>query len=391
MKILYDHQIFSAQKYGGISRYFAQIISNLPQDVQSKIALKNSNNEYLKDLKLLSPAEDAIFHFDKFMPRFNFKGKSYLFKIVNGINPFRSIDLDLSTLNKDFSIELLKNQDFDIFHPTYYDDYFLDYIGNKPFVLTIHDMIHELYPEMIKDNLTIQRKAKLASKASHIIAVSEKTKNDIIELLDIKEEKITVIYHASSIIKKSDSLINELPGNYLLFVGDRSIYKNFTFFVYAVKSLLQKRSDLKVICTGCNFSKQEQLLFKELNLENRFLNLYLRKEQFYEVFQKAQALIFPSYYEGFGIPIIEAFDAGCPVILSNSSCFPEIAGDAAIYFEPKNKTQMISAIEKILDDKEYREFLIVKGFERLHSFSWEISTQQTLEVYKNVLNQQKYE
>lgn len=383
MKILYDHQIFALQKYGGISRYFAQIIHNLPKNIETKIAVKSTNNEYFKNLSLTPQNKEIQYHYEKFLPEIDFKGKSFLFKIMKGISPFKSIDPVI--FNKEYSIELLKNQDFDIFHPTYYDDYFLDYIGNKPFVLTIHDMIHEIYPEMIKDNATILRKAKLASKAAHIIAVSEKTKKDIIELLDIKEEKITVIYHASSIVKKSDSIITALPENYLLFVGDRSLYKNFAFFVYSIKLLLQKRNDLKVICTGCNFSKQEQILFNELNLEGRFLNLYLQEEQFYEVFHKAKALIFPSYYEGFGIPIIEAFDAGCPVILSNSSCFPEIAGDAAIYFEPKNKNQMIAAIEKILDDNKYRESLIEKGSERLHSFSWEMSMQQTLDVYKNIL------
>lgn len=378
MKILYDHQIFTVQKYGGISRYFSQIISNLPETVQTEIGIKHTNNEYIKNLNLIPDMGRRINPIDAFIPKSNFIGKEYLLRFFNKYDPAKYV-------NKKKSIELLKAQNFDIFHPTYYDDYFLDYIGNKPFVLTIHDMIHELYPEMLKDMDTILRKANLASRAAHIIAVSKNTKKDIIEILNIKEEKISVIYHASSIQKCADLKTLSLPSNYIVYVGDRFNYKNFIFFVLGIKDLLNKFKDLMVIYTGSSLNKEEQKLINEMKLADRFIHFFVLENQFHELFFNAKAFVFPSYYEGFGIPIIEAFDCECPVILSNSSCFHEIAGDAAIYFEPKSKTQLNTAIEKILNDQETKELLIKRGKERLRSFSWTNSAKLTLDVYNNVL------
>ncbi len=120
-----------------------------------------------------------------------------MYQLAKKINPQKYVDAE--TLNRKLTIEYLKKQDFDIFLPTYYDDYFLKYIGNKPFVITIHDMTHELFPEFYSsvDELDfVKTKASLAKKAAHIIAVSENTKKDIIEILGIKENKISVIYHA---------------------------------------------------------------------------------------------------------------------------------------------------------------------------------------------------
>jgi len=382
MKILYDHQIFTAQKYGGISRYFSQIISNLPKEIEAEISIKYSNNEYIKTLVKDFQIEELKFPIERFLPGVEFSGKSWVFNFINRLNPLKKIDP--SDFNKNLSIELLKKQDFDIFHPTYYDDYFLDFIGKKPFVLTIHDMIHELYPEMLKDTDTILKKANLASKASHIIAVSERTKMDIIDILNIREEKISVVYHGSSIQKRISNTLY-LPSNYLLYVGDRLNYKNFTFFAYAIKSLLDERRDLNVICTGSSFNKEEQKLLNGLKLTDRFIHLFINEDQFYEVFHKARAMVFPSYYEGFGIPIIEAFDSECPVILSNSSCFPEIAKQGAIYFEPKSKKQLISAITKVLDEKNFRNVLIREGSKRLDFFSWSKSAQETLNIYKKII------
>lgn len=381
MKILYDHQIFTLQKYGGISRYFTQIISNLPKEVRAILEIKYSNNVYLKNYD----PEILDYPIERFLPKINFKGKFHVFNFIERLknNPPPEI------INKNLSIELLKNQDFDIFHPTYYDDYFLDYIGEKPFVLTIHDMIHEKYPELALDTKLISQKAKLAERATHIIAVSQNTKNDIIEILNINESKISVIHHASSLVKSDTTDSLKLPEEYFLFVGERGSYKNFLFFIFAVQPLLQIRKKLNVVCTGRDFSIEEQYLLKELELDKQFLHLFVKEENIFELYHKAKAFIFPSYYEGFGIPILEAFEAECPVILSNSSCFEEIALDAALYFEPKNKTQFFSALEEVLDNPICRQTLIEKGKIRLKSFSWKNSAIQTTDIYKKILYQTK--
>lgn len=381
MKILYDHQIFTWQKYGGISRYFTEIISNLPKDVNTEIAIKYSDNEYLKKSELVNGLESLFQPKDHFFPGIKFPLKRKLFKYIRKTNP--ESYPDSFTLNKELSIELLKKQDFDIFHPTYYDDYFLEYLGKKPFVLTIHDMIHEIYPELMNDPNISEKKAILAAKAIHIIAVSDRTKNDIVEILGISPNKISVVYHANSLTKVTSN--NEyIPAKFILFVGERHIYKNFIFFVRSIESILKENSNLFVFCVGRDFSADESQLLFNLGIKHQFISRYCNDEELASLYKKAIALIFPSYYEGFGIPIIEAFQAGCPVILSNSSCFPEIAQDAALYFNPKNINEIKAAIEIILSDESLRNKLVEKGYSRVKTFSWEISAKRTADIYKTV-------
>jgi glycosyltransferase involved in cell wall biosynthesis len=381
MKVLYDHQIFTFQNIGGISRYFVQIISNLPDNIKTHISIKYSNNEYLNNLNKISPLERYIDPFERFAFGTKFRGKKRLFNFIKKKFPNKYNRYELE--NKDLSIAHLKKQDFDIFHPTNYNDYFLKYIENKPFVLTIHDMINELYPEILNDTSTIIRKANLAKKAAHIIAISENTKKDIIDILGIPEEKISVIYHAGSLAKRKNTI--SLPQRYFLYVGERKNYKNFLFFAQAIEPILKEQKDIYVVCTGRNFDAEEIQFLTALNIKDHFISVFVKDHEIFDVYNKAIAFVFPSYYEGFGIPILEAFEASCPVILSNASCFPEIAQDGALYFPPKNIRQLRQCMEKIVDDTSLRKSLINKGEMRLNNFSWLDSANKTLEVYKRVV------
>ena len=203
MKILFDDQVFTWQKFGGISRYFTQIISNFPAEINAEISIKYSDNEYLHNANIINGLENIYQPIDHFLFGIKLPGKRKLFKLLSEFNSQKY--LECSFLNKKLSIEHLKNQDFDIFHPTYYDDYFLQYLGNKPFVLTIHDMIHEIYPEITNNPKISEQKASLAKCASHIIAVSERTKKDIIDILGVSPNKISVVYHANSLTNKASA------------------------------------------------------------------------------------------------------------------------------------------------------------------------------------------
>jgi len=382
VKILYDHQIFTTQKFGGISRYFTQIISNLPNNILPEISIEYSDNVYLKTLSEYNHLPGMNDNFNIFFFGISFRGKRRIYNLLRDINPDKYPDSWTANIQK--SIYCLKKQDFDVFHPTYYDDYFLEYIGNKPFVLTIHDMIHELYPELLNDSSLSMRKKKLAEKAAYIIAVSENTKKDIINILNIPEEKITVVYHASPLLKNQVK-IQRLPSKYFLFVGARNAYKNFAFFVYAIAPVLKEQRDIHVVCTGNKFNQDEIQIFKDLDVEANFTNVFVDEDEWFEIYNNAIALIFPSYYEGFGIPILEAFEASCPVLLSNSSCFFEIAQDAAVYFSPKNIKQLRKQIKAIIDNSILRQDLIYKGKSRVLDFTWQKSANQTSEIYNRVL------
>lgn len=352
MKVIYDYQIFIRQKFGGISRVFYEMFKG-DSDVNRHIQVLLSDNYYLSNLDLNITKINI-----------SFKGKFKLYRLINRIA----------------TIKTLKKENYDIFHPTYYDTYFLKY-NYKPFVLTVHDMIHEKY---IKDDLeTINNKKCLIEKADKIIAISENTKRDILDLYDINPNKIEVIYWANSLkeIRKIST-----PKKYLLYVGSRGGYKNFENFLKAVSSILNKDLALHLICTGGNqFNDEEVKIIKESNIEERIHQLNVTDDELAYVYQNAIAFIYPSKYEGFGIPILEAFYCKCPVILSNTSCFPEIAKDAAVYFDPENIEDMKNKITSVIYNNELRKELINKGVERNKDFSWEKTISEYDKVYRSLI------
>lgn len=367
MKVLYDHQTFTNQIYGGISRYFFELIKHFKNDneIEYKLSLKYSNNYYLKELNHLP--------YKTFFENYSFKGKYRL----------------LNILNEKVSKEYISKGDYDIFHPTYYDPYFLDFLNGKPFVLTIHDMIHEIFPEIfsLKDK-TSERKKLLAQRASKIIAVSENTKRDLMKILGIDEGKIEVIYHANSLkISKDVKAINiKIPEKYILFIGSRRGYKNFDLFIDAVSPLINEDNELNIVCAGGgDFNKIEIEKFRSLKIRDKLFYFSGSDSILDCLYQKAIAFVFPSLYEGFGIPVLESFACGCPVIVSNTSSLSEVAEEAAIYFDPTDKLSILNSIQKVINNDILRKQLINKGIERVKEFSWEKTVDKTKKIYEGVL------
>jgi glycosyltransferase involved in cell wall biosynthesis len=226
-----------------------------------------------------------------------------------------------------------------------------------------------------------------AQNASKIIAVSEATKNDIVELWGINPDKINVIYHGSSLSPRlSIKPAKPIPDSFLLYVGSRDGHKNFITFIHAFACLSNKDKNLYLVCAGKrDFSEPETLLIKQLGIEKQvvFLAKPTDNELSY-LYCKATAFIFPSLNEGFGIPILEAWACGTPVIFSDNPCFNEIAAEAGHYFAPDSQESICEAIEKVLSDNAFRSDLIEKGTNRLRLFSWKKAVSQTSEVYKSL-------
>lgn len=376
MKVLYDYQIFDMQQFGGISRYFSEIISRVHSE-EYILPIHFTDNHYLKDVFFSIPSNQHSY--STFLPNLKFRGKKRLFQIRNTLCGYNVES------NETFSERCLLSGDYSVFHPTYYNPYFLEFIGNKPFVLTVHDMIHEKYPEFFGLQDTTQRnKELLVKKASKIIAISECTKKDILDTYPIDEYKIEVIYHGSSLPKSEDSSIVNPYGRYFLFTGTRSGYKNFYFMFNALVPILAKNPDIALICTGQPFSSCEIQLFNESGIRNQIIHIFVDDTKLLSLYKNAIAFIFPSYYEGFGIPILEAFEAETPVILSRASCFTEIAGDAALYFEPKNQNELRDACTTLLNSDTERKKLIALGTNRLAEFSWEKTVSQTKRLYESI-------
>lgn len=357
VKILYDHQKFSEQKYGGITRYFAALMDGIKQHpgFEYQLAALYTSNYYIRDEPL--PFNNAI-------GRWLIKG--------NAKREYK--------WNRQYSKMLIERGDHDVFHPTYFNPYFLKRV-KKPYVLTMHDMIYEVMPENFPaTDPTPLHKKLTTDAATAVIAISESTKKDLIRFLNVPEEKITMIHHGLDL--EAPLIVEPIPGlpeNFILFVGERENYKNFSRFSEAAAELLNQYPDLHIILAGGRPLQTENLPFAE-----RYLQLNVSDAQLNYLYQKALLFVFPSLYEGFGYPLLEAFKAGCPIAASDTSCFPEIGGNAVAYFNPYDVGSIYKSMRSVLTDSTVREGYIAKGSERLKFFPVQKQVEQTLDLYRKV-------
>jgi glycosyltransferase involved in cell wall biosynthesis len=377
LKVLYDNQIFSLQRYGGISRCFVELYKHLPESCEAEISVRESNNIYVREFLSINPIG---YQFNHFLCKSNFPGKRRLHLWIDALKKHKYYP----DYNRNYSIELLKEGCYDVFHPTYFDDYFLPYLNGKPFVLTIHDMIPELFPQYFdRNDFQIIKKRKLAALANAIVVVSENTKRDVIRFLDIPEEKIHVVYHGSSL--PSTGVVALYPFPYLLYIGGRKMYKNFVPFVKSMIPFLINHSDIRVVCVGSPFDCDELEFLKNNMVENKFISCMVNDCQLYSLYHHALCFVFPSEYEGFGIPILEAYQADCPVLLNQTSCLPEIAGDGAVYFFLNaEKSNLAKQLEYVFSmSSKDRNALLIKQRNRLARYSWETSAKQMAAIYQS--------
>ena len=365
MKILYDQQIFSFQNYGGISRYFYELISRVGR-TENEVLIdgKFSNNIYLPKLK------DGI---DVFFSKLNLPYK-------NVLNFYANVFLDSS---------YLKSGDFDLLHATYFHPYFLNYLKGKPYVITVYDMAHELFSKDVRGFVkkTMEYKRRAVLKANRIIAISENTKKDLMKLYDIPKKKIEVIYLGNPLENVKPSKLEVLPERYLLFVGNRQGYKNFTFFLESISPILRRDNPLFLVCAGGGpFSTSEKIFISRLGVEKQVIQISFKNDsELAYIYKNALVYVLPSLYEGFGLTALEAFSMGCPVVASDTSSIPEVCGKAAMYINPKDNKSIKNTVEKVIEDGKLRNDLSKLGLEQVEKFSWNKTVKETLNVYKNVL------
>jgi glycosyltransferase involved in cell wall biosynthesis len=376
MKIIFDSQIFNDQKFGGISRYFTELYLALSKEksILTESTVLYSENMHLKEAGLHQNFMNVILA-QRWLPKFISK------KILKNIK----------SINIKNSIKVLKSGDFDVFVPTYYSPYFLEHLNGKPFVLTVYDMIHEILPQYfsgVQDIETVKNKKLLMEKATKIIAISESTKRDILKIYPhIDVSKIEIVYLSHS-IKLEHSANLELPKEYILFVGNRTMYKNFQFFLKSIAVILQENANLYLVCAGGNrIYSGEQKLIKELKLTKQVLQRNFEDHELSTYYANAFCFVFASEYEGFGIPVLESMACGCPVVLANHSSFPEVAGDAGVYFELNNPDDLREKVASLVFNKAQRDRYIEKGYEQVKRFSWQKTADECLKVFEKAVRQ----
>lgn len=371
MNVLYDYSIFQLQRYGGISRYFFELINRVTtyENMDINIFEGFHINEYGLS------ANNESFHSYRGYKVPSIKYTGYPLGILNQIW---------------FKYYYSKLSNADIYHPTYYRKD-LSKFKKSHIVLTVYDMIHELYSDQFLNNKSvIDSKSISINSADIIISISENTKKDLIEILDVPEDKVKVVYLANSLKESKylnfDFLKNRygLINPYILYVGARGGYKNFPLLLDVYASHFSNNFDL--VCFGANkFSNKEIEIIKENNLLNKVIHLTGSDELLASLYKYAFCFVYPSVYEGFGIPPLEAMAMGCPVIASNASSIPEIVGNAGILFDPYSIDNLIGAIESLTKSELKRNKLIKLGFEQEQKFSWDKMAKETLGVYNSLI------
>jgi glycosyltransferase involved in cell wall biosynthesis len=365
VKILYDGQIYADQTTGGISRYFKNIITRLPHDIQPTLtaSYRANKNGYPSHPHL------QLQEFPNFRPyRIAHKLRSHYFRWFNA------------------------SQHFDIAHPTYYFQLTRESFSSKngTLIVTIHDMIHELFADSIDPKgYTINAKKNAIDSAHKLICVSENTRRDLIRIYPQVEAKIVVIYEASELSEKHSYGSEIIPIQpYFLYVGNREkAYKNFDTLLIAFAKVVGINPDILLCVVGAPFNDREQRQIADLKLTTRIHHYHHASDtHLAKLYRCSVAFVYPSLYEGFGIPPLEAMACGTVVVAANSSSIPEVVGDAGILFEPKAVEDLADILLELLDSPSKREDMITKGFDRNQQFSWDKTAAKTMEVYKSLQN-----
>lgn len=262
-------------------------------------------------------------------------------------------------------------------------------------VVTIHDLIFLRYPELYKliDRKIYNKKFKYACLvADRIIAISEQTKQDIIEFYKIEPEKIDVVYQGCNpvFLRRAENIEDvkgkyNLPSEYMINVGTIEKRKNL---ITILKALSMEKIDFPLVVAGkpTEYLNEVNEFIIKSGLKNIIILNYVPIEDLPALYQGARLFLYPSVFEGFGIPVLEAINSRVPVITTNYGCFREAGGNAAFYINPEDPEEMAVSIKKILDDDELQMQLIDAGIKHAESFTDEVIADKLMKVYSKVLN-----
>jgi len=289
---------------------------------------------------------------------------------------------------------LLFRSDIDVFFaPAHYAPRFL----KQPVVVTIHDLSYIKYPNefLKKDLYKLNHWTKYSvMNARKIIAVSKTTKKDILHTFPLPEERVSVIYNGFRKANRSQTFSSEVlkrydvsPKKYLLHVGTLQPRKNIPTLIEAFKEFRKQQSDFKLVLIGKKGWMFDEIYTKvqELNLTDHVIFTGYESDDVVTIFYKnAFCFVLPSYYEGFGIPLLEAMSSGCPIITSHASSLPEIGGEACLYFDPNDQNDLLEKLEKLIADKTLYSTLISRGKKRVKDFSWEKCGLETLALIMHI-------
>lgn len=355
MKIVLDNIVFSLQNSGGISVVWGELIKRI-------LSFKECDCLFLE-----------------FIPNNNIHRNSLLIPLTN----IFSYQLNTLKYKRYLPVHLLLCSKF-IFHSSYFR---ISSNSNAINVTTVHDFTYEYFYHGLHKWIHCWQKYYAIRKSKYVVCISENTKRDLLKFLpDIDEKKIHVIYNGVSddYCPLSNIENYNLPydsKSYLLFVGERKAYKNFKL---VVESMYHK--DWKLVIVGAKLTPDEvKILDLNVGSKHYYFAGRVSNKQLNVLYNGAKALVYPSSYEGFGIPVLEAQRAGCPVIAYNASSIPEIIGDTPLLMNSLDKEELCAKIE-LLSDVKLRAEIIRKGFDNVKKYAWDKMCEQLISLYKEAYN-----
>lgn len=362
--VVYDHQIFSYQQYGGISRYLCELAKRVGEakGFSATVVAPITRNIHLRDACV-----NTVGLHIPILPK-----TTRLVSFTNGI------------LSPIIIRALVPN----IVHETYYS---FAPVAPKgcPVVVTVHDMIHEKYREYFpKSDTTLVAKRAAVARADLIICVSRNTQEDLIECYGVRPERTIVIYHGVTQLGATPAgQPRGTKGGVLLYVGSRTEYKNFGRLVQALALSTLLRKNFKLVAFGGGpFTMAEIALFRDLGLNEAMVKQISGPDEvLFRLYREATALVYPSLYEGFGFPPLEAMTQDCPVICSEGGSIKEVVGNAGFHFDPYNVDSIIQAIESVVSSESLRRELAREGRERVKLFTWARCAEQTIAGYRSLV------
>ena len=367
MKIAFDQQVFLLQEYGGISRYLCSLVRELAAmpTVTAQVFAPLHVNRNLVELG-----------------RDLYRGRA-----LSSVSPkFLRLTMFASKVMARLDMKRFRP---DIIHETYYSqDDFCTHGARR--ILTVYDLIHERYPQLfVNSKGTTLPKRVAAHRADHVICISESTRRDLLSYFDIPQAKTSVVYLGVDpyFMMPSMPTLRYHSRPFVLYVGARGGYKNFERLVraFALSARLCREFDLLCFGGGELLPAEWQMIAAAGLPADKVVQLGGGDDILKALYQQASAFVYPSLYEGFGIPPLEAMAVGCPVICSNSSSLPEVVGDAAENFDPLDEESILAAIEVVLDSPSRRTALVCAGLHRSQQFTWQKCARETEAIYRKLL------
>jgi glycosyltransferase involved in cell wall biosynthesis len=370
MRVLYDHQMFALQRFGGISRIFIELMRGL----------------------VSVPGLELSWHRGWHIDGYDITRFATALQHYSGTSapPAEAGNQDRRQVNQALFAKFSERIGrFDIYHPTYYELASAGIPRRRRMILTVADLIAEKYFQALPrfQGLLSDRRT-LIMQADCLLVISESTRRDLLEYYSVDPARIRLTYLASGLGEVEEtplpSEFRERP--YFLYVGTRSKYKNFEVLLKAFADCQELRAGFSVVCFGGtgDFLDPEVGFMEAHGLRDRFCFVRGDDSMLKGFYRHAQALVYTSRHEGFGLPPLEAMESGCPVVCCPTSSLPEVVGDAAAFFDPDEPADLAAVLLRVTSDSELRTRMVEAGRARARLFSWQQTVADTLAVYQDV-------